>query len=169
MFLHTGNSNRKCSCLSTNSGKVQNGVSKWHLTAPYDLICQDFLLKSLGYSQLKFSYLPFSKQRELGRLWRPLSPWCCDVFYPRVLESPGEKPVLVCPIRRCESSFPSRLSNWPSSQGWLWTPDPPASTSQVPGLGVRHPAQRDYAAFHRTAKYIQDKSKISSEYLNPSV
>lgn len=28
MFPHTGNSNRKRSCLSTSSGKVQNGVSK---------------------------------------------------------------------------------------------------------------------------------------------
>lgn len=47
--------------------------------------------------------------------------------------------------------------------------DPPASTSQVPGLGVRHPTQCDYAAFHRTAKYIQDESKLSPECLNPSL
>lgn len=47
--------------------------------------------------------------------------------------------------------------------------DPPASTSQVPGLGVRHPAQCDYAAFHRTAKYVQDESKLSPECLNPSL
>lgn len=110
----------------------------------------------------------FSKYGELGRLWRPLSPWCCDrLLSTRLRVSQWE--ACLCPS---EDMSQHCLLLWAIGQAAkvdFELLDPPASTSQVPGLGVRHPAQCDYAAFHRTAKYIQDESKLNPECSKPSL
>lgn len=110
----------------------------------------------------------FSKYGELGRLWKPLSPWCCDRLLSMCSKSLPVKSLSVS-IRRHESTLPSPLSFSQAAKVDFELLDPPASTSQVPGLGVRHPAQCNYAAFHWPAKSIQDESRPSPECSNPSL